>query len=52
MALCSGTHKPRLETARLTFPNTATRVLSMYCSFSMVLQGEGRKEESFCEPPL
>lgn len=28
---------------RLTFPNTATRVLSIYCSFSITLQGQSRE---------
>lgn len=28
---------------RLTFPNTATRALSMYCSFSIILQGQRRE---------
>lgn len=50
--LYSRAHKPRLKTAQLTFPNTATRVLSIYCSFSIVLQAEGREGENLCGSPL
>ena len=31
---------------QLTFPNTATRVLSMYGSFSITLQGQAEREGS------
>lgn len=34
---------PDQARCRLTFPNTATRVLSMYCSFSIILQGQKRE---------
>lgn len=36
--------------SNLTFPNTATRVLSMYCSFNIILQGQG--DGSQCAPRL
>lgn len=42
-AVWHGLSMGSVDWARLTFPNTATRVWSMYCSCSIVLQDQGRE---------